>query len=155
MYLYQYALLAGFTCLLFKSNTRFAASVFLLGWFVYLTLFIDAGSSYKYMACATIEAAIAYVLNSRYRVVAYLGYSLIFVNMYGLILIKINSYPLSYDIVYAIISVTQFLFLLMRAIPNGLNRLHRKHFVVRAVNFDSRGAYDRMYKNTTKKGSDR
>jgi len=104
------------------------------------------------MASGTIEAAIAYLLNKRYRVIAYLGYLLIFVNFYGLILYNNKIGPLSYDVIYAIISVTQFIFLLARLIPNGLNRLPAKHFVVRAVNFDSRGAYDRMYKNTQTQG---
>ena len=154
MYFYQYILLAGLVCLLFNKNTRIAASIFLAGWVVYLFIFIDSSSSIKYMACGTIEFSIAYALNKRYRAIAYLGYSLIFVNMYGLVLIKVKSEPITYDVIYAIISVIQFLFLLMRALPNGLNRLHTQHFMVRAVNFDSRGAYDIMYKNTTKKGSD-
>ena len=107
------------------------------------------------MSCGTIEVAIAYSLNRRYRVVAYLGYALLFVNIYGLLLFKNGVGPMSYDVIYAIISVTQFIFLLMRAIPNGLNRLPSKHFVVRAVNFDSRGAYDRMYKSTQTQGKNR
>lgn len=104
------------------------------------------------MSAGTIEAVIAYILNKRYRVIAYLGYLLIFVNFYGLMLYKNGIGPLSYDVIYALISVTQFLFLLARAVPNGINRLHTQHFMVRAVNFDSRGSYDRMYKNSKAKG---
>ncbi len=152
MYFYQYVLLAGLTCLLFNKNTRFSASVFIFGWAVYLLWFIDAPSTYKYAACGTIEFCIAYALNKRHRVVAWLGYTLILVNIYGLILIKIKYGPMSYDIIYAIISITQFLFLLMRAIPNGITRLHTKHFMVRVANFDSRSSYDRMYKDKTEKG---
>ena len=152
MYLYQYILLAGLSCLLFNRNTEYAAKLFIVGWLVYLTLFIDAPSSYKYMACGTIEAVIAYSLNKSNRVVSWLGYFLILVNIYGLILIKAVQPPLTYDVIYAIISITQFLFLLARVLPNGLNRLPAKHFVVRAVNFDSRGAYGRMYKSTQTQG---
>lgn len=143
-------LLAGFVCLLFDSKTRFAASVFLLGWAVYLVVFIDATSTYKYIACATIEASIAFALNKRHVIVAYLGYSLIFVNIYGLALINNKVGPISYDVIYAIISVTQFMFLLARAVPNGINRLPAKHCLVRLVNFDSRQTRGIMYKSKTK-----
>lgn len=155
MYSYQYALLIGFLLLLLKRETRLAASIFIIGWVIYLFVFIDASSTYKYMACATIEAAIAYTLNNRYRVVAYLGYLLIFVNIYGLALIKLKVGPISYDVMYAIISVTQFMFLLTRAIPNGINRLPAEHLLVRLVNFDSRQARVIMYKSKTTKETDR
>jgi hypothetical protein len=152
VYFYQYILLAGFVCLLFNSRTRFASVVFLLGWAVYTISTLSVSTAFYYISAGTIEAAIAYTLNKRYRVIAYLGYSLIFVNFYGLMLYKNGISPVSYDTIYAVISVTQLLFLLMRAIPNGLNRLSPKHFVVRAVNFDSRGAYARMYKSIQAKG---
>ena len=155
MYFYQYILLAGFVCLLFNKETRFPASVFLCGWVIYTLSTLSVSTAFYYISAATIEAAIAYSLNKRHRAVAYLGYLLIFVNIYGLMLYRNKIGPLSYDVIYAIISVTQFLFLLVRAIPNGLNRLPAKHFVVRAVNFDSRGAYGRMYKNTQAKGKNR
>ena len=152
MYLYNYILLAGFSCLLFNKETRFAAFVFLTGWAVYFIFTYGAASSTYYIASATIEAVIAYVLNNKYRVVAYIGYLLILVNIYGLALIKNKVGPISYDMIYAVLSITQFLFLLARAIPNGINRLHTEHFMVRAVNFDSRGSYVRMYKNNKAKG---
>jgi len=155
MYTYNYILLAGFVCLLFNSRTRFASSIFLAGWAIYLLSTFNASTAFYYMASGTIEAAIAYTLNKRYRAIACLGYLLILVNFYGLMLYKSGVSPLTYDVIYAIISITQFLFLLMRAIPNGLNRLPAKHFMVRAVNFDSRGAYGRMYKNTQTKGKNR
>lgn len=155
MYFYQYILLAGFVCLLLNDRTRFASSVFLAGWAVYTISTLSASTAFYYMAAGTIEAAIAYTLNRRYRVIAYLGYLLIFVNFYGLMLYKNGIGPLSYDVTYAIISITQFLFLLARVLPNGLNRLPAKHFMVRAVNFDSRGAYGRMYKNTQTQGKNR
>ena len=155
MYIYQYVLLAGFVCLLLTPQARVAATCFLLGWLVYLVFIIDIDTSYKYISCGTIEVAISYYLNSMYRVVAYLGYSLLLVNIYGLLLFKNGVGPMSYDLIYAIISVTQFLFLLARALPNGLTRLPAEHPLVRAVNFDSRGAYAIMHKNPTKKGSNR
>ena len=151
MYFYQYILLAGFTCLLFNREVRFAASVFLSGWLIYLVVTIDIPYALYFCASATIETAIAGILNARYRLISYLGYSLILVNFAGLLL-HINGIKVYYDFVYAIISITQFLLLLARAIPNGVGRLHIKHLVVRAVNFDSRGAYDRMYKNSNAQG---
>ena len=129
--------------------------MFLLGWAVYTASTLNVGTAYYYMSAATIEASIAYLLNKRYRVIAYLGYLLIFVNFYGLMLYKAKLPPLTYDVVYAIISITQFLFLLVRALPNGIHRLHCQHWLVRAINFDSRGAYDRMYKSGEKKGENR
>lgn len=153
MYFYQYALLAGFTCLLFSNSTRFASFVFICGWVVYL---IATDSNYPatyYAISATIEAAIAYALNHRFRVVSWLGYSLILVNAYGLLLFKINAEPWSYDLIYALVAITQFLFLLARAMPNGIHRLPFKRFMVRAVSLDSCGAYDRMHKNKKSKGA--
>ena len=126
-----------------------------MGWAIYILSTFGNGAINYYALSASIELVIAYALNKRFRVVSYLGYSLVFVNFYGLMLYKGGVSPDSYDAIYAIISITQLLFLLMRAIPNGLNRLHPKHFVVRAVNFDSRGSYGRMYKNTKTKGKNR
>jgi hypothetical protein len=151
VYFYQYILLAGFTCLLFNKETRVAAFVFLVGWVVYLLTTIGIDYEFYFLVSATIETAIAYVLNNKYRAVSWLGYTLIPVNIIGLKL-HIHDIGVYYDVAYAIISVTQFLFLMARAIPNGINRLHTEHFLVRAVNFDSRGSYDIMYKNSTKKG---
>ena len=153
MYIYQYLLFAGFLLLLTSNMTRDAALIFLVGWVVYLVVTIGASNSVYFVASGTIETAIAFYLNKRYRLVSYLGYSLLLVNVFGYFLYVNGISRGLYDLVYAIISVTQFLFLLARAIPNGLNRLHRKHFVVRAINFDSRGAYDRMCKNTQEKSS--
>ena len=155
MYLYQYVLLAGFTCLLFNKETRFASMVFLFGWAVYLTMFIDAESTHKYMACATIEASIAYALNNKYRIVSYIGYSLIFVNIYGLILIKIKMLPVSYDIIYAILSVLQITFLVARVNLNGIYRLPEQCWLVRLVNYDSCKTRAIMYKSKTTKEANR
>ncbi|WP_287199189.1 hypothetical protein [Pseudoalteromonas sp.] len=84
-----------------------------------------------------------------------MGYSLVVYNFLGFIVHSVNTEYPYYDIGYAIISVTQFLFLLARALPNGLNRLPAKHPLVRAVNFDSRKAYDRMYESTQTQGKNR
>ncbi|HHZ70016.1 MAG TPA: hypothetical protein EYN54_07015 [Methylococcaceae bacterium] len=151
MYLYQYILLAGFTCLLFFRGTKFAAITFLTGWTVYLVSTPGLEYKFYFIAAATIETAIAFTLNNKYRLVSWLGYMLIPVNIVGLIL-HINEVKMYYDVTYALISVTQFLLLTIRAIPNGLNGLGAKHPLVRAVNFDSRGAYVIMYKNPQTKG---
>lgn len=155
MYFYQHVLLAGFVCLLLNRKTRVASASFLLGWVIYLFFVIDVATSYKYISCATIEMAIAYYLNKEYRVVAYLGYSLILVNIYGLILYKNGIGPITYDVTYAIISITQFMFLLARAIPNGINRLPDEHYMVRLVNFDSRQTRVIMCKSKATKETDR
>jgi hypothetical protein len=138
MYLYQYALLAGFTCLLFNPKTRFASSVFLIGWLVYVTFLIDSASNLKYICCASIEVAISYAINNRFKVASYLGYLLIPVNMYGLMLIRLGAQPITYDVVYAIIAIIQFMLILDRAIPDGIYRLHFKRWMVRPAHFDSR-----------------
>ena len=146
MYLYQYVLLTGFTCLLLFKRTRLASFAFLSGWFVYLMFFYGLDSVYKYGACSTIEVAIAYVLNNRFRFVAYLGYSLLFVNLYGMFIYLNNHSAYYYDGIYALISITQFLFIMIRVIPsNGIYRLPSKHFMVRLIDFDSCRTYDRMW----------
>ena len=148
MYLYNYILLAGFACLLLSERTRLAACVFLAGWAIYSLLVFDAPVYVYYVAVGTIEATMAYILNKRFRVVAYLGYSLIIVNIYGLLLYKNGISPLSYDVIYALISITQFMFLLIRALPSGISGLHSKHILVRCTDFDSRKACGTMYKST-------
>jgi hypothetical protein len=153
MYIYQYALIIGFTCLLFNRGTKGAAGVFLVGWALYLFFILDAPSSYKYICCATIETVIAFILNAKYRLVSYIGYSLTIVNVYGLFLIGTGRMPITYDVIYAVLAVTQFLLLLARAMPNGINRLHPKSFVVRVVNFDSRQACNRVHKKLKTQGS--
>jgi hypothetical protein len=152
MYTYQYAILAGITCLYFNNNTKYASSVFLLGWAFYLLLTIGIEYNFYFVVCATIETAIAVLLNQRYRLISYLGYSLLLLNIIGLIL-HVNGVRFYYDFAYALISVTQFMLLLARAFPDGVNRLHTKSFVVRAVNFDSRGAHNRMYKDLKTQGT--
>ena len=152
MYFYQYALIAGFTCLLFNKNTRGAAGVFLIGWALYLFFILDAPSSYKYLSCATIETVIAFILNAKYRLLSYIGYSLTIVNAYGLFLIGTGRMPVTYDVIYAVLAITQFLLLLARAMPNGINRLHPKSFVVRVINFDKRQAHNKVHKNLQAQG---
>lgn len=155
MYLFNYILLAGFVCLLFIKDTRFAASVFLGGWAVYIYAVLGLSEVNYYALSGTIECAIAYSLNKKHRLVSYLGYSLVVYNFVGFLVHSVNTEYPYYDIGYAIISVTQFLFLLARALPNGLNRLPAKHPLVRVVNFDSRKAYGIMYKNTQTQGKNR
>lgn len=143
--------MAGFVCLLFNKETRIAGSVFIAGWAIYTVTTLNAGTAFYYMSAATIEAGIAYVLNKRHRAVAYLGYSLILVNIYGLLLYKLRISPISYDIIYAVISITQFLLLLSRLALNGINRLPPEHFMVRLVDFDSGQARGIMCKNKIEK----
>ncbi len=147
MYLYQYILLVGFVGLFFNVKAKEAATVFLIGWGVYAVAVCGTDFRYYFLLSATIELAIAYKLNSRYRVISYISYSLILVNIFGLIL-HINGIKWHYDFVYALLSIIQFLFLLARATPNGIGKLHSKHIVVRCLNYDSGQAYDKMYTNT-------
>jgi hypothetical protein len=136
----------GFACLYFNKDTRFASGVFLLGWAFYLLSTIGMEYKFYFLASATIETVIAVLLNQRYRLISYLGYSLLLLNIIGLML-HVNDVKFYYDFSYALISTTQFLLLLARAFPDGVNRLHPKHFMVRVINFDSRGAHNRMYQN--------
>ena len=151
MYFYNYILLAGFVCLLFNRNTRFPASVFLLGWVVYFATTFGAEYKLYFLASATIETVISVILNAKYRLVSWLGYSLLLLNIVGLIL-HINNIKFYYDIAYALISCAQFSLLLLRIIPNGICRLHNEHFMVRVINYDSRGSYARMCKDIKTKG---
>lgn len=154
MYLYQYILLAGFTCLLFFRETRFASSVFLSGWIVYLVSTIGMEYKFYFLASATIETAISYTLNKKHRLVSWLGYSLILVNISGLIL-HIYGIKLYYDVTYAVISVTQFLLLLARLLPSGILRLSEQCWLVRLINFDSGQARGIMCKNKATKEAHR
>ena len=151
MYFYQYILLAGFACLLFNKNTRFASGVFLLGWIIYFITTFGAEYEFYFLASATIETVIAVTLNNRYRLVSYLGYSLLLLNIIGLLL-HVCDIRFYYDFAYALISCAQFSLLLLRIIPNGICRLHNEHFMVRVINYDSRGSYARMCKDIKTKG---
>jgi hypothetical protein len=153
MFFYQYIILAGLTCLFFNKETRFASLAFLVGWCVY-ALFLsgdNVSTASYYIGCAAIETAIAYSLTKKHRLVAYLGYSLIPVNIFGLLIYKSQSAPLAYDAVYAVISIAQLLILIARANVNGINRLHIQHFLVRVINFDSYQARDIMSNNKATK----
>lgn len=152
MYLYQYALLAGFACLLFYKDTRSASVAFLLGWAVYFTVVLGANEVNYYALSGAIELSIAYYLNSRFRLVSYLGYSLLVLNFIGFLCHESTTNESYYDAIYAVIAIAQFLILQLRVFADGISRLSSEHFVVRAVNFDSRGAYGRMYKNTQTQG---
>ncbi len=146
MYLYQYVLLAGFSCLFFNVKTKEAAKTLLIGWGAYIVAVHGTDFRYYFLLSATIELAIAYRLNTRYRVVSYISYSLMLVNVFGLIL-HINGIKWYYDFVYALLSIIQFLLLLARTIPNGICRLHGKCFMVRCLNYDRGESYGKMYTN--------
>lgn len=155
MYLYQYALLAGFVCLLFNKEARFAAVVFIFAWSIYLLDVISMNATTYYAATATIEMCIGFILNPRFRVVSILSYMLMLLNIYGLMFHYDDMGRAVYINLYAIISVTQFLFLLTRAIPNGISRLPDEHWLVRCVDYDSRQARVIMYKSKNTKESNR
>lgn len=151
MYIYQYVLMAAFCGLLFKKETRFASIVFLFGWSIYYVITLDLDAVYYYAASATIETAIGFTLNKRYRLVSYLGYSLIIVNLYGFYLYENKIQPQSYDIIYAMISTLQILILITRGFVNGNYRTTFEYWLVCIADFDSRQARGTMYKNTPKK----
>ncbi len=148
MYLYQYILLAGFSCLFFRRETRYSAAAFLIGWFVYIALILGLSEINYYALSATVELCIAYALNKRHRIVSYIGYSLVLFNCAGFLSHWLYINFVGFDLIYALLSTTQFLFLLARATPNGIGKLHSKHIVVRCLNYDSGQAYDKMYTNT-------
>ena len=133
----------------------FASIVFLTGWSVYMAVTLGADTSYYYAASAAIELSIGYILNDKYRLVAYINYTLIFVNIYGLLLFKMKVSPISYDIIYALLSVTQFLILIIRANLNGIYRLPEQCWLVRLLYFDSRQARAIMCKSKTTKEANR
>lgn len=132
--------MAAFCCLYFNKSVRLSAICFLAGWFVYLCFYFYEilHDSWYYIFSAIIETAIAYALNKRFRLVSYLGYSLIFINLYGYYLFYNGLSPISYDIIYAVITITQVLLLIFRGLLNGVNRSCNHIAVVRFINFDSR-----------------
>ena len=151
MYLYQYFLMVGFACLFFNKNVKYPSFIFLLSWVLYVALFLDYPASYKYIVCATIETTIGCLLIYRHRLVSYLAFSLIAVNLLGLMLYEYGYKPTSYDLIYAIISVMQFVLLTIRALPNGFNRLPYQHILIRIASFDSRKTCAIIYKKPKEK----
>ena len=147
MYIYNYILLVGFVGLYFNHKTKFAAETFLFGWAVYLLMVFGIGFKYYFLLSAAIELAIAYRLNYKYRAVAYVSYSLILVNIAGLIL-HINGVKSYYDDIYAVLSITQFALLLSRLIPDGIRRLLVQRITLRGHNYDGGKTCAKMYKTT-------
>lgn len=153
MYIYQYICLAVFGCLLFNKTLRFPAIVFLLGWcfyFIYLGI-KPPKDPYYYLVAATIETTIAYLLNNKFRLVSYLGYSLILVNIFGYCLFINEMKPTLYDIIYSIITVSQVLLLISRGLLDGINGSYKYGWAIRFVNFDSFQSRVTMHKNKAKK----
>ena len=140
--------MTGFTCLLLNKKTRFASSVFLAGWAVYLLVTVGASTATYYIASAAIETSIAIILNDRHKYVAYLGYSLIAVNIYGLLVHADAGGRNLYIIIYAAISITQFILLLSWLLPDGIRGLRIQRSNVRGHNYDCGEACDIMRKNT-------
>ena len=153
MYIYQYLLMAGYTCLFFNARTKEASCAFLSGWLAYLFFVYGCGVSYYFVLSAFIEFCIAYKLNRNYRLVSYIGYSLIIVNLVGLVM-NINGVKFVYDFTYTVLSLIQFLILIGRVLIDGNNRVDNERFIFRAINFDSRKTYVTMQKtNSAKKSS--
>lgn len=146
MYAYQYLILAAFCGLYFNGRTKLAAELFLFGWAFYFVFTIELSATLYYSLTATIEAVIGFMLNKRYRLISYLNYSLILVNLFGLVLYKNGFQATSYDIIYAIISIAQVLLLIIRALGYGRDRIYFKCFMDNLVNFDSRKTRGTMYK---------
>ncbi len=147
MYTYQYFILAAFCGLYFNKKTKLASELFLLGWAFYFLFTIDSSATLYYSITATIEAFIGYMLNKRYRLVSYLSYTLILVNVLGIVLYKNGFQSTYYDIIYAIISIAQVVLLITRATGYGGCGFCFKHIMDVIADFDSRKARDTMYKN--------
>ena len=155
MYTYQYILLAAFCGLYFNKKTKLASELFLFGWAFYFMFTIELPAVHYYWVTATIEAAIGFALNHRYRLISYLNYSLILVNMLGIVLYKNGFQATYYDIIYAFISIAQVLLLITRAINYGGGRFYFKRFMDSLVDFDSRKARDTMYKDQAEKAANK
>jgi len=147
MYTYQYFILAAFCGLYFNKKTKLASELFLFGWAFYFLFTIDLSATLYYSIAATIEAFIGYMLNKRYRLVSYLSYSLILVNVLGIVLYKNGFQPTYYDIIYAIISIAQVALLIIRVADYGGRGFYFEHIMDVLTDFDSRKARDTMYKN--------
>lgn len=143
MYTYQYLILAALCGLYFNNQTSKAAETLLLAWAFYIAVTMHLSTEYYYAATAFVELLIGYKLNQKYRLVSYMSYSLILVNLLGLMLFKNGLQPTSYDIIYAIISIAQILLLMIR-VSYGRNRIPFQRLMDNLVSFDSRKARDTM-----------
>ncbi len=145
--------------LAFNKETRFASFVFLASFFVYWLFVLDLSGEYYYSAAALVELARGYALNKRYRVVAYLAYSLILINFFGWVLYESGEDPIVYDIICAIVLITQIMLLTLRGLLNGdyqpPGNVHNDNPLVRVIDFDSRDSRVRMYKNPQAKKTNR
>ena len=154
MYLYQYIILIILFTLLFNIKVRGASFVLLTSFFVYYVFVLDLPGEYYYVSAALIELVKGYMLNKRFRVVAYLSYLLIVINFFGWAMYESNAEPYIYDILCSIIAVIQVLTLITRGLIHGSDRPHSHNPLVLLVDFDSRQSCDKMQKTTqTKKTS--
>ena len=128
--------MAGFLCLFFVPECRQASTAFLIGWIVYLVAPVTEDVAFYYSLSATIEFCIAMYILNRYSLLAYIGLFLVLVNIYGLFLYMLHVSPLSYDVIYAIASILQFILLASRSAQHGVIRLCVKRVMVFAFNFD-------------------
>ena len=129
--------MAGLLCLFFDSECRQASTAFLIGWAVYLSLYLNIDIAYYYYALsATIELSISLYLINKYKWLSYIGFFLVALNIYGIFLYVLHVSPLSYDVIYAIASILQFILLASRSAQHGVIRLCVKRVMVFAFNFD-------------------
>lgn len=146
MYPYQYLIVVALCGLYFNKQTSKAAEALLLGWAFYIAVTLHLPTEYYYAITALVELIIAYKLNLKYRLVSYMNYSLILVNLYGILLFKHGIQPESYDEIYEIVSIAQLLLLVLR-LSHGRIRLPLQCVMDYLVNFDSRKAHGTMQKH--------
>jgi len=144
MYDYQYYILAAFCVLIFFKESRCAALTIFIGLVVYYNFVFDLSAVIYYSLSATIAAIVGFVLNSRYRLISYLNYSLILANLLGLLLYNNGFKPPPYDIICAIIYTVQVLLLIIRTWRNGRFGIYFECALDSLVNFDSRKAHGTM-----------
>ncbi len=130
--------MAIFGCLYFNKQTKLAAQCFIVGWAFYVVATIGLPATKYYVTAAFIEFSIGYILNKDYRLVSYISYSLILVNAFGLLLYKNAISPLSYDIIYFLLSVTQVVLLIIRGLYSGSNRHASQRLIICLLHLDSR-----------------
>jgi hypothetical protein len=104
---------------------------------------IDAEGYNKYyilMGCTTLIVGIA--IQYEFKIAAMCSYLLVFVNVIGYYLwYKHYSHDL-YEVISAIILITQFLSILPKALFNGITRPNDRYSLDGATGFDGRSSYE-------------
>lgn len=156
MYLYQYIVMSATCCLFLMPATRLAFAVFAVSWVLYIFMVTELPGYYYFAMVATLDLYIGWSLNIKYRIPAYLSYSLIPITFFGLYMWWNDYSKFYYDLFYAIIETLRILSLIARGLLDGVRNSERgvglsgiKYFLVRFVDFDSRQACGKMLKNTS------